>query len=379
MLRHMRNLRTVTHRRAAVLVLVVLLLPVLLLFCGFAVDVAYYQLARAQLRLAVDAAARAAATELARTESFDDARDKAVAVAAANFVAGRPVVLQPGDIVFGRSMPGPGGKWQFVADAAPSNSVRVNGIRDSSRADGQVPMFFGSLLGRTGLDANIASTAAFRNVDICLVLDRSSSMKLSTTDLALSLSTSNPRFCSPPYADSRWKALTDAVAVFVDELNGTPGDERVALVTFGAELPGLCGLRPDSTIDISLQSNLSQINVEMADLMASVWNGNTHIAAGLSDGIDTVKFGPNGRNLAEKVVLLLTDGNATHGDTIGQAERAASEGVIVHTITFSDAAGQGPMQDVANATGGMHHHATTAAELAEVFRELAAQLAIMVE
>ena len=42
------------------------------------------------------------------------------------------------------------------------------------------------------------NTASFLDVDICLVLDRSSSMKLSVSDTAGYMATSDPRFCQPP-------------------------------------------------------------------------------------------------------------------------------------------------------------------------------------
>ena len=48
-------------RRGAIAVLIVFFLPVFLIMAGFAVNVAYMQLCRAELRVAGDAAARAGA------------------------------------------------------------------------------------------------------------------------------------------------------------------------------------------------------------------------------------------------------------------------------------------------------------------------------
>ena len=69
------------------LVLIALLLIVLIVTVVFSVDVAYMQLTRTQLRSASDAAARAAAECLSRTQDVDQAREAAKTIASRNLVA----------------------------------------------------------------------------------------------------------------------------------------------------------------------------------------------------------------------------------------------------------------------------------------------------
>jgi hypothetical protein len=77
-------------------------------------------------------------------------------------------------------------------------------------------------------------------------------------------------------------------------------------------------------------------------------------------------------------MVLMTDGIQNGGTlAIVAARRAAAKDIVVHTITFSDAALQAPMQEVAAATGGRHFHASDPRELVEVFKEIAATLPIL--
>ena len=68
--------------------LIAICLPLFIIAAAFAVDVAYMQLARTELRTATDAAARAGAKTLSMSQNQTTARAAAVAAAAKNKVAG---------------------------------------------------------------------------------------------------------------------------------------------------------------------------------------------------------------------------------------------------------------------------------------------------
>ena len=76
------------------LVFIAVCLPLLIIMAAFAIDVAWMQLARTELRTATDAAARAGAKELSLKQSEAAARTKAKAAAARNMVAGEPLVAR---------------------------------------------------------------------------------------------------------------------------------------------------------------------------------------------------------------------------------------------------------------------------------------------
>lgn len=365
--------------RGAMLVLIAFLLPALLIFLGFAVDLAYMQNTRMELRAATDIAARAGATSLARTENIALARNAAIFAARQNEVAGANLRLRNSDVEVGRAEPDAQGKWIFDPAGWPPNSVRVNGTRRATSLGGSVPLFFGRMIGTLDFEPALAATASFLNVDICLVLDRSTSMKLDDDSSQQGMYVSDPRFCSPATSTSRWRGLDAAVRIFTNELRNTQADEQVALVTYSSDLSmygGLCGAASEaSSLDQHLDNDLDQIDDAMDDLLSDVWNGNTYIEAGMRTGIDALTDESYARDYADKIMIVLTDGHENIGSAVNAADDCANQGIIVHSITFSDFADQGTMQTVANSAGGRHYHAPNAAALADVFRELAAQVA----
>ncbi|MEQ8210370.1 MAG: VWA domain-containing protein [Lacipirellulaceae bacterium] len=360
--------------------LIAFLLPVLLIFLGFAVDLAYMQNARMELRAATDAAARAGATELSRTENVNQARLKALNVAEANMVAGAPLKLAASDVEIGRAIPDSNGRWVFTPNATPPNSVRVNGRRNQGSVSGTIPLFFGKIVGSQDFEPVSQATASFLNVDICLVLDRSSSMKLRDDSNEQGMFISDPRLCSAPYSNSRWVALDGAIRVFLDALADTDAEEQVALATYSSDLsyfsPPLCGAYSQpSRLDSTLHTDLSRIEDEMDDYLNGVWNGNTYIEAGMRTGLAELTHASRSRDFADKIMIVLTDGHENVGDAMLAANDCSDAGVIVHAITFSDFADQNTMRNVANAAGGRHYHAPDGDSLRDVFQELAAQIA----
>ena len=371
-------------RRGVILPLVVIILPVMIILLGFSVDLAYMQNSRMELRAATDAAARAAATKLSQTDDVAQAREHAKLVARSNQVAGASLLLSDGDIQIGRSEPDASGRWVFNVGGSPPNSVRVLGNRSAGSLGGAVPLFFGAFVGQSNFEPVQTATASFLNVDICLVLDRSSSMKLNVDSSETGLYLSDPRLCASPNATSRWTALDGAVRIFIQTLRASRADEQVALVTYSSELtsryPWLCGASSSpSSLDTPLDINLSLIESEMNRLKTSTWNGNTFIESGMRKGIAALTDPVRSRQFANKVMIVLTDGRENEGSALSVAPDAQNEEIVVNSITFGDFADQFTMAQVAQAGGGRHYHASDAAALESVFRELAAEISQITE
>ena len=370
--------RSASRRRGAMLPLIGILLPVLLILLGFSVDLAYMQTTRLELQAAADSAARAGATKLSQNGTASEARTAAKNLAQMNTVAGVPLLLRDSEIEVGRSDLNAQGRWVFTNGGAPANAVHVNANRTAGSLGGPVPLFFGSFIGTQSFQPVQLATASFLNVDICLVLDRSSSMKLNVTGETGGLTILDRRFCTPPNAASRWKALDAAVRVFLQELADTDALEQVALASYSSDLsgyrPALCGASSSpSSLDAPLSTDLNVVGRGMDGLLTSVWNGNTYIEAGMRTGLAALQDRGRARTNALKVMILLTDGNENVGRAMDAAVDCAAAEVVVHTITFSDDANQTTMRNVAQATGGQHYHAESAEELREIFRALAAQ------
>lgn len=375
--------RHMNRRKAAILTLFVFLLPVLIIMLGFCIDMSYMQLVQTEMRLATDNAARAAADNFARFENEAQARNAGKRMARNFQVAGQNLRLRNNAFDFGRAEMTESGAFAFNPTGTPPNAVRINTTRNEDSRDGSVRLFFSNWVGRGNYQPSSSSTAAFLNVDICLVLDRSTSMKNGLNATVSGMLTTDPRFCQPPAADTRWLALESAVQEFVSVLSSNTVDEMVSIVTYGSDIDtvqlGLCGREPASTLDLPLTSTLADVNAEVNRRSGAVWNGNTLIESGIRRGTTELTSGSTARQYSEKVMIVLTDGIPTGGDAVAGATAARAAGIRVYTITFGDEADQAHMQSVAAAGGGSHAHASTDESLETVFREFAAAATRLVQ
>ncbi len=369
-------------RRAAILTLFVMVLPVMLVMLGFSVDMAYMQLVQSEMRLASDNVARIAADNLSSFENESQAIAKGKEVAEQFTVAGKPLRLNSSDFDFGRAVAGLSGAFAFDTNGFPPNAVRVSAARNSANPDGAVPLFFSRLVSNQTFSPQVSATASFVNVDICLVLDRSTSMKFTVTSTESGMSINDRRFCKAPPSNSRWASLDSAVKVFTGVLNSNTSDEQVSIVTFGSDLnsimPGLCGRMPNATIDMQLSTNISAANSTINTLSNSVWNGNTEIASGILLGTQELTSARS-RRLSDKVMIVLTDGYPTAGDAVAAATAAAAQKVVVYAITFGPDGDQNHMRQVAAAGNGEHAHAADESTLKEIFKRFAAKATILVQ
>lgn len=160
-------------RGGTVLVLFAVFLPLMLSFITLAVDTSVLAVARSQLSTTADAAALAGAMQLAsenRLRGATDistemtaARSRAITLAGANKVLGQSAILldnpsngMTGDIVIGKL--GASGFSTAAASMPLFDTVMVTARRNGSHG-GQVPSFFGQIMGYTGTDLTVTSMA----------------------------------------------------------------------------------------------------------------------------------------------------------------------------------------------------------------------------
>ena len=134
--------------------------------------------------------------------------------------------------------------------------------------------------------------ATFRDVEIMLVLDRSTSMK-SNLVVSTDTLTKAERRCLIPSPTSRWIALDSAIDVFIKELRATSVQERIGMVTFSESINRVCNGANVSiervTLETPLNKNLHLVTLEMNRLKQEIWFGGTNITACLlytSDAAD---------------------------------------------------------------------------------------------
>ncbi|TWT99615.1 von Willebrand factor type A domain protein [Botrimarina colliarenosi] len=364
-------------RRGAILVLIAVLMPVFVIMAAFAIDLAWMQLVRTELRTATDSSSRAGAKTLSFRQSEAAALAAAIDAASRNRVAGTPLQLARNDVSFGQStQANSDARFVFATGGSPSNAVRVQGRRDAGSASGSVNLFFGSVLGTRTFQPVLSATSTVLDRDICLVIDRSGSMGLNINFSG----TGNGINCGPLPSNTRFFALAQAVDAFLAELQTTIPDERVALASYSSNFRQNCGrVRLNyrtAQLHNSLTSDYARISGSMDAFLQNGIGGSTAIGEGLREGIDSLR---NARPFAVKTIVLMTDGRHNLGVTPETvAPEASRADVTVHTVTFSPNADINRMRAVANATGGRSFHADTAADLAEAFREIARTLPVLV-
>lgn len=361
-------------RQGGMLVLIAITLPLVIIMAAFAVDVAWMQLVRSELRTATDAASRAGAKALSLQQTEAAARDAAKLAASQNLVAGVPLVVRDSEIVVGEGTQATrDSRFQFSSGGARLNAVRVTGNRTSSSAGGSVSLFLGQVMGVTQFQPTQVATSTQLDRDICLVVDRSGSMMWG----AVGRRPPGGR-CRPPHPTlSRWGALNNAVAGFLDELDNTAQNEQCGIVSY-ANRGQQCGFRfTTSDINARLDFDFTPVRDAMADLSSRPVSGATNIGAGIRNGILVLTDG-RVRPFALQTMVVMTDGRHNTGpEPVIAARQADREGITIHTVTFSAEADFARMRAVASAANGQHFHAPDAAALERIFREIAATLPVL--
>ncbi len=364
------------NRRGAVLVLIAVVSVLLLAMLAFTVDVPYMQLVRTELRIATDAAAKAGAESLGRTQKADKAIEAAIDVAARNTVAGKKLILDEDNIILGRCARQPDGSCSFIADLQPYNAVRVVTHLDKNSKNGPVSLFFGSVMGVNTFQPRQEATAGQTTQEICLVLDRSHSMTWDLSGVAWQYpkGTKSPSYDQPPHPKlSRWAALHEAVKLFTNIVSKQTRPPRVGLVTWGS-LMNTTPPFPASVVESPLTTKMNDILMPLTGRGGNVMWGATNMSAGIDAGVK-VLTASDVNPLADKVMILMSDGQWNQGrDPLLAAYDAQKAGVTIHTICLLAGASEKVCREVAEITGGTYTFAGNAAELNAAFEKLAKQM-----
>jgi Flp pilus assembly protein TadG len=376
-------------RRGAIVALIGVSLPMLVMLCAYAVDVAYMELVRAQLRISADSAAKAALIYEGSGQTQTAAITFAQTVANNNLVAGQQVAYSSSNILFGNAVKNGSGVYVFTSGGTPTNSVQATGTVTPA-------LLLGAYLPVSNFTTQQVSTATRISHDIMLVLDRSASMAfdLSANEFVYPPDVSTNRtqlqcYFTPPSATaSRWAALTSAVNSFVNALTARNLDVHVGLVTYAETYSFGNYSATEATLDVTLTPTYSSIITAMNNYGTNgPLLGDTNISAGLALA-QTELTGSDARTSAtDRTIILLTDGVATQGNTnIASLTQsyAQNSGIVTHVITFGGEAGSGTvqaaMQQAATNGNGNFYNAPTAATLTQAFQDIADSLpAVLVQ
>lgn len=359
---------------------VAFMLPMIMIVIGYSVNIAYMELARTELRLTSDSAAKSALVNFGANQNQSTAITFAKSIAANNQVCGNTLTIPNGNFLFGNATKGSGGVYAFTSGGTPINSVQVT-------TSATVSLPFGSLISSGTYTCSETSIATRISHDILLVLDRSSSMAfdLSGTEFSYppdrqAYSPLQSYFTSPSTTASRWSSLTAAVNSFIAVLQARNLDVHVGLVTY-AETYSLGNYSAtEASLDVQLTSNYSSIPTAM-----NVWGqtpllGDTNISAGLALA-QAELTGARARTTADRTIILMTDGVATTGNldisSLTSSYRTGSS-IVTQVITFGGEAASGSVQsemmDSASGGNGKFYNAATSAQLTAAFQSIADSL-----
>lgn len=341
------------RRRGAVMVIFAFAMILFLLMAMVAINVAYMELIRIQLRTATDFAAKAGARKLALTGDQAAAVHAALEVAASNRVAGRPLVLPESAVELGRAARTSDGHYNFEVDNTSPNACRVTASRSGVDAV-DLPL----------TDKMFSPTqeaiAAQIDRDIALVLDRSGSMVYTdeTTGAA-----SGWRNGEAAPSTTRWYSVAVASKDFLNMLQNTPLDEKVSLVTFAST----------ARLDHDLTFNYDQIRNSIDAITNRFIDGSTNISGGIDVGRQTLRDRGLHRGSAEQTIVIMTDGFHNTGTmTVRDAATiAAGQRITIHTITYGREADATTMRQVAEIGNGQYWHAPDRASLQAIFQRIA--------
>lgn len=396
-----RTIQIEASRAGVSAILIVAMLFVFVVSAALTVDISYMQLVRTELRAATDAAAKAGAEALARTEDQTEAIRAAQTYAKLNKVGGQPFKIRKSDVKFGRVVANGAGRYQFSENATPSNAVSIVGkVGDGARTSA-IPLFFAKSLGHKDFTTSHSATASQQDVEVCLTLDRSGSMLFDLTGVDWSYPRNNPRLSSwwrwgtlwrnnlsPPNPNgSRWAVLQSAVDVFLQEAGNNDQPPRVGLVSWGADYTMPIAPRTvfkSATVNFALpnknssnwKNNALKIEKAIDNLSVKPMMGGTNMSAGIDAAVAELTKS-QASTLANKIIILLSDGVWNSGrDPIDAARDARDAGIVVHSVSLLSR-DQATLKDVARITGGKFFATTDEKELRAAFVELARTLPII--
>jgi Ca-activated chloride channel homolog len=326
-------------RKGVMLVFVCIMIFIFLIMSAIAVNIAYMQMIRTELRTATDATVSATAESLSRTQDEKKARAAGKAIALANMVGGAPCVLSDSDIVFGNSLKSTTtGKFSFTPNLKPYNSVQVSISKAGNSASGPANLFFSNLVGGSQFGPTQSAIASFLDRDIVLVLDRSGSMLI----------------------DNRLRDLQAAVKDFTTILKASPAQEYVGMASYSSA----------ATQDYAMTTDLKKIEDAANDMVAS---GATNISSGISEGWNILING--NRPFSDQAMIVMTDGWHNTGiEPRLVAQDAANSGIIIYSITFGPNPDAARMQEIADIGHGSYYHASNGNQLREIFKQIATSM-----
>ncbi|MFV0443193.1 MAG: vWA domain-containing protein [Planctomycetaceae bacterium] len=425
----MKHTNTSDKRRGAVIPLMAVLLPVMLILCVSAINVAYMQLTRTELQVAVDAAARAGGRAWSEYQDVDQAKQFALDAAAANKVAGAPLLLRPessaGEVELGvASRVNGSGRYDFqpVADGAIVgsssliNSIRVVGHRDAGSLAGSVNLLMGGVGDVKLFNPVTTSICTQTDRDIVLLLDQSGSMLFHQEfpesyggayrgNILWALEQKayyeaeggyNP--LTKTWQDSYWRQKwfeMESWQIPFEKVLGyrpiAPGEVVLmppysrwdaAMKGLNVMLEFLEQTEQEEQVAIVTFCHFTAVHVDLTKDYEAIrsWartyriGGNTYPGRGLMTVDSLLETSPNVRPAAMKSVLLVGDGSG-YADLVDDGiNNLVEKNVEINSMSMFCVGGYSLLDYIAKGGGGSHFIAVEAQDIQDAYRKFAQTL-----
>lgn len=294
------------RRKGNILVLSALLMVLMMAMCAFAVDLGYLCIARSELQRSADAAAGAACWDLVNTSGPAGISNYSALSANATETAGQYAGLNPimsqgpalgaSDVEVGYIADPRDPNSPFLTNSAmPPNAVHVRVLKTAAQ-NGQLPLFFGRVLGLTHVSGQADATAAVLN-NISGFQAPSDGTNLDLLPFALDQATWDGLMNGVGTDNYSYNSTTGAVT------SGHDGIKEVNLYPQGTGSPGNrgtvdIGSSNNSTSDLARQittginaSDMAHMGgkIEFNDAGKLYLNGDTGISAGVKDELASIK------------------------------------------------------------------------------------------
>jgi len=342
--------------RGVAFAMVAVSLTMLFAFAAIAVDIGRMYVVRTELQRAADAAALAAADQLSKAAldvALPAARTVALDLVTRNLVENKFLAeFDPNgvDLQFGQArLNDLTGKPEFFPDAMPPNAVRVS-------LHFNVGYTFARLLGRDFGRVNVSAAAATRPRDYMLVIDCSGSMTKQSvesevaadlaalgipvdssgkkknpaikTALSLTYQGGDPmfdgvyaigeKFLPPSVRILPLKPTKEAAAYSISILEQRGFDDLVGAVAYASYVEWVEPLTTD----------YARVR---AKLLGATKYGGTSLHEGIRAAREEL-LSSRARPMADKVIVLMTDGKSDYNMAIQEAQLAADAGMYIHCV-----------------------------------------------
>lgn len=359
--------------------MVLIMIIAMLTLSAFCIGVSQIQLASTEVQIVADCASLSATTMIGEednhTGTYNTPTEVAQYVPTRNTIMGVRASVNDSDVVLGNARMGSNGRMVFTPNRLPQNAVKVSvGLGGSSSMQAQ-NLLFPFQMSASSFTLRKESISAKLEHDICVVLDRSGSMRWhKQAGRPYPYHPVWNRFAWWYYShptQSRWGAVVNAMNPLVESLEATQMQEQCSVVTFGTSMRWYYWRWNASDTNVQPTQDYRNIVSTLEALGESKpMHGGTQISAGMDRASD-ILTGPLSRGHAYKTMVVLTDGDENSGsNAVRSAQRAADRGITVHTVTFASSSGFRTMQRTALAGGGTAYWAPDEQKLREIFAEI---------